>query len=91
MSAEPINLDAVIADMRARAKGWNSEQYTMLSPETAGALVDEFDRLRTVEAEVVRQVSANDEALWQRMVPRLERWLANQVRIYPGAGTAVRM
>lgn len=84
MPAEPVNLDAVIADMQARAEGWNSERFTMLSPEAAGALIAEFDRLRAVETEAARRVSVDDEALWQRMLPRLEQWFANQARIQSG-------
>lgn len=93
MPAEPVNLDAVIADMRGRAEGWNSERYTMLSPEAAGVLVAEFDRLRAVEqytkdAQPALVVHANDDVLWARILPRLERWFANQTRIQ--SGTAAR-
>lgn len=87
---EPVNLDAVVADMRARAEGWNSERYTILSPDAAGALVAEFDRLRAVEAESSRRALADDEALWRRMQPRLELWLANQARLLPALGMAAR-
>lgn len=82
MAPEPVSLDAVIADMQARAEGWNSERFTMLSPEAAGALLAELDRLRAVETELesARHALGDDEALWRRMLPRLERWADDRNR-----------
>lgn len=130
MSTEPINLDAVIANMRDHAEGRNGEQHAMLSPDAAGALVAGFDRLQRQEARLnmardilIRdgyftadevgddlaprlgewlshhrgrmvantRIEIDDEALWQRIQPRLEQWLANQARILSSAGMGVRM
>lgn len=89
VTTEPVNLDAVIADMRARAEGWNSERYTMLSPETVGALVAEFDRLRNQEEclNLARQVLIENgyfraDEVGDDLAPRLIEWLSHKRSAY---------
>lgn len=116
---EPVNLNAVIADMRARAEGWNGERYTMLPPDAVAALVAELDRLQLQEERLniarktlaedgyftddqvgddlaprliewlshhrgrmtaTTRIEIDDDVLWARMLPRLERWADDRSR-----------
>lgn len=89
MSTDPVNLDAVIANMRAHAEGCNGEQYAMLSPEAAGALVAEYNRLRNQEERLnmARQVLIEDgyfrpDEVGDDLAPRLIEWLSHKRSTY---------